>query len=259
MQLPEHEVIVRDAVFGQPTPDFSSKYVTVVNLYQQSKPSETWDYLVSKVAGFAAVAPYGHQPQSELEQLISKLPDKVLNNFASHKDQLRFLVMGDVDEDEEALRFLEISYGVLPLECLARGNGDPYWYVREMQNLKCDEEEDAEDLFDNYGIGELIHMGIVIDNNVLASKNDLVFLASHMTYGSRTLNVGSEIYDPDDVIAIINLVYDAARDNLKNLRIIRELEDLAVSSMKGILAYLKGEDNEELSDFSEPEEADFDH
>ena len=167
--------------------------------------------------------------------------------------------MGDVDEDEEALKFLEVSHGVLPLASLARGNGDPYWYVREMQNLKCDGEDGAEDMFNHYGIGELLHIGIAVDDDALPSKDDLIFLAGHVTYGSRTLNVIPEIYESGDAIAIINKVYDEAKSNLKNLTVIRELDDLAVSSMRGILAHFKVEDNEELSDLSEPHEADLDH
>lgn len=256
MQLPEHEVILRDAVFAQPTPDFVSKYITVVNLYQQSKPSETWDYLNDKVAGLAAVVQLGHKPQTELENLISKLPESVLNNFSDFKDEFQPFVLGDIEEDAPALRFLEVSYGVLPLEELAEGNGNPYWYVRLMQGLRPDEEDE---IFSDYGLGEIYHIGIIVDNNTLPSREDLILLASHMTSESRTLSVCTMGYNPEEVIEIINRVYKAVEGNLEKLTLVQELEDLSVSSMRGILAYLKGEEYDELSDFPEPHETDLDH
>jgi len=239
IEIPDHEVIVQNAVFAQPTPDFSSKYITVINFYKQSRPSDTWDYILKKAEGAVFAKDVGIEPQTEIEKLISKLPDDILNNLAGQREKFYDYLISDTQEGFNSLTYLEICYGTLPIETLAKGNGDPYWYVRLMQELMPDEEDE---MLNHYMEGELMHVAILYENGELPALDEISQLAKHITSESRTLNVFPNQYNPDELMSIVKKVYTGLKQgSLNELRVIDELNEYAASALREVLIDIKGE------------------
>lgn len=240
IELPGHEAIIPNVVFARPTSDFAAKYLTILYLFDESKPSEVWDYLQRKVEGLVAVKSFGYEPKSELEKFISKLPENIQKNFAAYQEKYKEYCTYDIKEGSKPRRSLQICHGVMPLETLAEGNGDPYWYLKSMFELR-NQDDSPHDK--DYKIGEQVYIALALRKSGLPKKEQVEkWVCGEKAPSEKIFQILPEESDPEEVLPLINLVYDAlGTANFKKLRVLTELEDLAVSTMRGILADIKFE------------------
>lgn len=241
IELPGHEVILPRTVFAQLTSDFKAMNVTVVYLYDEPRPSAIWDHLLSEVEGLAAIKNFGYEPKSELEKLVYRLPEEILNNFAVHKEEYFEYCSFDFKERSRPKRTLQIAHGAMPLEVLAEGNGDPNWYLKRLFELRGQDDSDEKD----YQLGERVYIALALNKKGLPPPRERVteWICREAAL-PQTLQIIPDEYDPEEVLPLVNRVYDALEvGDLKDLRILNELENYAVSAMKGILAVIKLEEN----------------